>query len=122
MVTNVKIFKVLDGDEDRAVPVGNVVPSFIAGTNDRRIDLPNNLSKNTEYSFQFELTDGSTIFSQSWAYDHERKTFALADSIEKKFWKDIRFQIPMAALALIVLFGAGGMCYRRYKKQRDVLL
>lgn len=122
-VSSVTIFKVVDGNQDKAVPCCTITP-YASPSASRyfRVDIPDELVKNgVEYSFQFELLDGDEYYSESWTFDSDKQIFSLCSAIEKKFWKDTKFQIGAGLVGLLVLAGAISMVYRKIKKSRNSL-
>lgn len=122
-VSNVTIFKVVDGNQDKAVPCCTVSPyASPSASNYFRIDIPDDLVKDgVEYSFQFELLEGDECYSESWTFDEDKQVFTLCSAIEKKFWKDRNYQIAALLIVLLVVAGGSSMAYRKIKKSRNSL-
>lgn len=122
-VSNVTIFKVVDGNQDKAVPCCTISPyASPSASSYFRIDIPGELVKSgVDYSFQFETLDGEEYYSESWTFDEDKQIFSLSSAVEKKFWKDIKFQVGAGLIGLVVLAGTIGVIYRKIKKTRNSL-
>jgi len=122
-VSNVTIFRVVDGDQDKAVPCCTVVPyASTNASNFSRIDIPDYLVKGgVEYSFLFEILGGGEAYSESWTLDEDKGVFAVSSSITKKFWKNRNFLIIAGVVGVLAGAGALSVVYRKIKKSRNVL-
>lgn len=122
-ISNVTIFRVIDGDQDRAVPCCTIEPQLLpAPSKFHRIEIPDNLVKDgQEYSFQFELYSGRELYSESWTLDSDKNVFAVSSSITKKFWKDKTFLAVAGIVLVLACMGSTSYFYRRIKKSRDSL-
>jgi len=122
-VSDVTIFEVIDGKSDQAIARVRLIPvGSPQSAGYSRIEIPPDLAVDgTLYSFQYTFEEGGSGFSENWTYDTDRKQFALASAVKRKFWKDTKFQIG-AVIGGIVLGGlVGNMILRRMKKVRSTL-
>lgn len=121
-LVSVTIFKVINQNQDQAVPCSRVFAS--PSPNSRgyaRIEIPNTLAvKNISYSFQFEFSDGPNAFSESWEFDSSKGQFGLCSSVQKKWWESENAKMGIAAGVLVGVLGGGYMLYKRQKKSRSL--
>lgn len=123
LVNTVTIFKVVDGDQDKAVAYRVITPYNVPENRKyHRIDIPAELANTTgEYSFYFEMFNGEDCYSESWTYDKKKDSFALSSSIEKSYLdNNVLIGAIVLGSGIIVLVG-GRYVYNKYRRAKAVL-
>lgn len=123
-LVSVTIFKVINQNEDQAVPCSRVFATPSPSSSGyARIEIPDSLAvKDVSYSFQFEFSDGDNAFSESWEFDPAKKGFCLASSVKKNLLDDQKVQVGLALGGIAVLLGGSSYLYSRYKKSRSLYI
>ena len=116
------IFKVIDQDQDAAVPCSRVfAKASPSSAGYSRIEIPESLAvKDIGYSFQFEFSDGPNAFSESFEFDPSKGQFGLCSSITKNWWNNQKVQIGAGLIGIVALLLGASWMYRKHKKSRSL--